>query len=105
MPAHMLPRSTPALFSHVIVDNAPLYRTILDVFAASKRQFRLHLRPDDVLTEAAWPAELPTMETLNAVFARATTAFSPATIAHHNWFCFPPRALSRSGLDVRRVQG
>lgn len=62
MPAHMLPRSTPALFSHVIVDNAPLYRAILDVFAASKRQFRLHLRPDDVLAEAAWPAEPPTME-------------------------------------------
>ncbi len=58
----MLPRSTPALFGHVIVDNAPLYRAILDVFAASKRQFRLHLRPDDVLAEAAWPAEPPSME-------------------------------------------
>ena len=64
MPAHMLPRSTPALFSHVIADNTPLYRAILDVFAASKRQFRLHLRPDDVLAEAAWPAEPPTMETV-----------------------------------------
>jgi uncharacterized protein (TIGR02677 family) len=64
MPPPSLPRSAPALFSHVIADNAPLYRAILDVFAASKRQFRLHLRPDDVLAEAAWPAEPPTMETV-----------------------------------------
>ena len=49
MPPHTLPRSAPALFSHVMAENAPLYRAILDVFAASKRQFRLHLRPDDVL--------------------------------------------------------
>jgi Protein of unknown function (DUF2397) len=48
----MLPRSAPALFSHVMADNAPLYRAILDVFAASKRQLRLHRRPDDVLAEA-----------------------------------------------------
>jgi uncharacterized protein (TIGR02677 family) len=60
----MLPRSTPALFSHVIADNAPLYRAILDLFAASKRQFRLHLRPDDVLAEAVWPAQPPAMETV-----------------------------------------
>jgi uncharacterized protein (TIGR02677 family) len=62
MPPHTLPRSAPALFSHVIADNAPLYRAILDVFAASKRQFRLHLRPDDVLAEAAWPGSPPTPE-------------------------------------------
>jgi uncharacterized protein (TIGR02677 family) len=64
MPPHTLPRSAPALFNHVVADNAPLYRAILDVFAASKRQFRLHLRPDDVLAEAAWPAGPPTMETV-----------------------------------------
>ena len=62
MSSHMLPRFTPALFSHVIADNAPLYRAILDVFAASKRQFRLHLRPDDVLAEAVWPAGAPAIE-------------------------------------------
>ena len=45
-----------------MADNAPLYRAILDVFAASKRQFRLHLRPDDVLAEAAWPGAPPTLE-------------------------------------------
>jgi hypothetical protein len=47
-----------------MADNAPLYRAILDVFAASKRQFRLHLRPDDVLAEATWPGGPPTPETV-----------------------------------------
>jgi hypothetical protein len=42
-----------------MADNAPVYRAILDAFAASKRQFRLHLRPDDVLAEAVWPAGGP----------------------------------------------
>jgi uncharacterized protein (TIGR02677 family) len=64
MPPHTLPRSASALFSHVMADNAPLYRAILDVFAASKRQFRLHLRPDDVLAEATWPGSPPTPETV-----------------------------------------
>jgi Protein of unknown function (DUF2397) len=53
MPPHTLPRSAPALFSHVMADNARLYRAILDVFAASKRQFRLHLRPDGASFEAS----------------------------------------------------
>jgi uncharacterized protein (TIGR02677 family) len=57
-----LPRSASALFSHVVADNVLLYRSILDVFAASKRQFRLHLRPDDVLIDAAWPGGPPTLE-------------------------------------------
>ena len=47
-----------------MADNALLYRAILDVFAASKRQFRLHLRPDDVLAEATWPGGPPTPETV-----------------------------------------
>jgi uncharacterized protein (TIGR02677 family) len=64
MPPHTLPSSAPALFSHVMADNASLYRAILDVFAASKRQFRLHLRPDDVLAEATWPGGPPTRETV-----------------------------------------
>jgi uncharacterized protein (TIGR02677 family) len=62
MSSRPLPRSASALFSHVMADNAPLYRAILDVFAASKRQFRLHLRPDDVLIEATWPTGPPTLE-------------------------------------------
>jgi uncharacterized protein (TIGR02677 family) len=62
MSSHPLPRSAPALFSHVVADNAPLYRAILDVFAASRRQFRLHLRADDVLAEAVWPAGPPALD-------------------------------------------
>lgn len=59
-----LPPSTPLLFSHVIAENSPHYRAILDVFATAKRQFRLHLRPDDVLTEARWPGAPPALETV-----------------------------------------
>ncbi|MBV6415840.1 MAG: hypothetical protein CMLOHMNK_00362 [Steroidobacteraceae bacterium] len=56
--------STPLLFSHVIAENSPHYRAILDLFAAAKRQFRLHLRPDDVLAEARWPDAPPSLETV-----------------------------------------
>jgi uncharacterized protein (TIGR02677 family) len=34
----------------------------LDVFAAAKRQFRLHLRPDEVLSEAKWSSERPNID-------------------------------------------
>jgi uncharacterized protein (TIGR02677 family) len=47
-----------------MADNGPLYRAILGVFATAKRQFRLHLRPDDVLTEAAWAGAIPSLETV-----------------------------------------
>ena len=62
MTAPSLHPSAPQLFSHVIAENRPHYRAILDVFATAKRQFRLHLRPDDVLTEARWPDGPPTLE-------------------------------------------
>lgn len=57
--------STPLLFSHVIAENSPHYRAILDVFATAKRQFRLHLRPDDVLAEARWPDAPPSLDTVH----------------------------------------
>lgn len=44
------------LFRHLSADKAAFYRCILDVFAAAKRQYRLQLRPDEVLAEALWPA-------------------------------------------------
>jgi uncharacterized protein (TIGR02677 family) len=59
-----LPSSAATLFGHVMAENAPLYRAILDVFAAAKRQFRLHLRPDEVLTEAAWSNQPPSFEAI-----------------------------------------
>jgi uncharacterized protein (TIGR02677 family) len=43
------------LFRHVTADRNAYYRAIMDVFSAAKRQFRLHLRPDEVHAEAAWP--------------------------------------------------
>ncbi|MCO4865601.1 MULTISPECIES: TIGR02677 family protein [Cupriavidus] len=44
------------LFSHVSADHATIYRAIMDVFAKAKAQYRLQLRPDEVLTEIALPA-------------------------------------------------
>jgi uncharacterized protein (TIGR02677 family) len=64
MTSPSLPPSTAVLFSHVIAENSPHYRAILNVFAAAKRQFRLHLRPDDVLAEAHWPDASPSLETV-----------------------------------------
>jgi uncharacterized protein (TIGR02677 family) len=54
------------LFRHVSVDKAATYRAILDVFARAKRQYRLQLRPDEVLAEARWPDRPPSPEELNA---------------------------------------
>lgn len=54
------------LFRHVSADKAALYRAVLDVFAAAKRQYRLHLRPDEVLAEATWPGTPPGAEELAA---------------------------------------
>ncbi len=48
-------RSTADLFRHVSSERAPAYRAVLAVFAAAKRQFRLHLRADEVRAEANWP--------------------------------------------------
>lgn len=59
MSSRTLPSTASALFSHVVADNAPLYRAILDAFAAAKRQFRLHLRPDEVLGDARWQGAAP----------------------------------------------
>lgn len=60
------------LFRHVSVDKAAFYRCIMDVFAAAKRQYRLQLRPDEVLGEAGWPAPPPPLEEVNAALAQLT---------------------------------
>jgi uncharacterized protein (TIGR02677 family) len=62
MPPPDLPPATASLFSHITADKSPAYRAIMELFAAAKRQFRLHLRPDEVLSEAHWPAERPSLE-------------------------------------------
>lgn len=59
-----------ALFRHVTADKAKLYRTIMDVFAAAKRQYRLQLRPDEVMAEAAWDGAPPAREELALALAQ-----------------------------------
>ena len=39
------------LFRHVSADKTSTYRSIMNSFAAAKRQFRLHMRPDEVLAD------------------------------------------------------
>jgi uncharacterized protein (TIGR02677 family) len=49
---------------------AETYRAILDVFARAKRQYRLQLRPDEVLAEARWPGRPPEPEEVNAALVQ-----------------------------------
>jgi uncharacterized protein (TIGR02677 family) len=58
------------LFRHVSADKAAFYRSIMDVFAAAKRQFRLQLRPDEVLAEADWRGAAPRLDDVNAALAQ-----------------------------------
>jgi hypothetical protein len=60
------------LFRHVSAEKAEVYRCIMDVFAAAKRQYRLQLRPDEVLAEAEWPKGPPRIEEVNAVLNQLT---------------------------------
>lgn len=60
------------LFRHLSVEKAALYRCIMEVFSAAKRQYRLQLRPDEVLAEADWPGSRPTPDELNAALAQLT---------------------------------
>lgn len=58
------------LFRHVTADKATLYRAIMDVFAAAKRQYRLQLRADEVLADAAWSGTPPTQEEIAVALAQ-----------------------------------
>lgn len=61
------------LFRHVSAEKSTAYRAILDVFAAAKRQYRLQLRPDEVLAEARWPGPPPRIEDVNIQLAQLAT--------------------------------
>jgi uncharacterized protein (TIGR02677 family) len=61
------------LFRHVSAEKSASYRSILDVFAAAKRQYRLQLRPDEVLAEAQWPDTPPRIDEVNALLAQLAT--------------------------------
>jgi Protein of unknown function (DUF2397) len=66
------PTDASELFCHVSAEKASFYRIIMDVFAAAKRQYRLQLRPDEVLAEARWLGEAPRIEEVNAALAQLT---------------------------------
>lgn len=60
------------LFRHVSAEKSALYRGIMDTFATAKRQFRLHLRPDEVLAEGQWAGDPPRIEELQGALAQLT---------------------------------
>lgn len=62
-----------ALFRHVSAERSVLYRQILEVFASALRQFRLQLRPDDILIEGAWGGSPPALDELNFALTQLTT--------------------------------
>lgn len=60
------------LFRHVTAEKAAIYRTIMSVFAAARRQYRLQLRPEEVLVEADWPGTPPSREDVAAALTQLT---------------------------------
>ncbi|AFT86183.1 TIGR02677 family protein [Paraburkholderia phenoliruptrix] len=69
----MQPNATAAeLFRHFGAEKSTFYRCIMDVFAAAKRQYRLQLRPDEVLAEANWSEGIPRIEEVNAALTQLT---------------------------------
>jgi uncharacterized protein (TIGR02677 family) len=58
------------LFRHVSAEKAVFYRCIMDVFAAAKRQYRLQLRPDEVLAAVQWPEGALRIEEVNAALTQ-----------------------------------
>jgi uncharacterized protein (TIGR02677 family) len=58
------------LFRHVSAEKADHYRAAMDAFARARRRFRLHLRPDEVLAEARWPAAAPDLAEVESLLAQ-----------------------------------
>lgn len=58
------------LFRHVSADKSALYRAIMAVFVVANRQYRLQLRPDEVLAEAAWPGAQPRLDDLDVALTQ-----------------------------------
>ncbi|MDP2809703.1 MAG: TIGR02677 family protein [Rhodocyclaceae bacterium] len=63
-------KTTRELFRHVDTDKAALYRAIMNVFAAAKRQFRPYLRPDEVLREGDWRGASPALEEVRSALGQ-----------------------------------
>lgn len=64
------PTSQSSLFRHVSAENAVVYRTVMEAFAAAKRQFRMHLRPDEVRVEAPWRSATPAPEAVQSALVQ-----------------------------------
>ncbi|WP_322052099.1 TIGR02677 family protein [Paraburkholderia bannensis] len=64
--------ATADLFRHLNADKSALYRCILDVFASAKRQYRLQLRPDEVLAEGDWQDDAPRADELALALSTLT---------------------------------
>jgi len=60
------------LFHHVSAEKSAVYRAILDTFAAAKREYRLQLRPDEILVETKWPGVPPPIEEIQAALNQLT---------------------------------
>ena len=67
-----MPTDSRELFRHVSAEKSTLYRSVMDSFAAAKRQFRLHLRPDEVLAEGVWSGAPPPIEEIQSALAQLT---------------------------------
>jgi len=74
-PNNTLPASLIAqqanLFRHVSAEKVALYRKVMETFTKAKRQFRLHLRPDEVLAEGNWQA-LPAIDEIQKALSQLT---------------------------------
>jgi uncharacterized protein (TIGR02677 family) len=66
------PADATDLFRHISAEKVELYRCVLDVFARAKRQYRLQLRPDEVLAEARWETAPPVLDEVNAALVQLT---------------------------------
>jgi len=60
------------LFRHVSAEKAALYRDVMECFAAAKRQFRLQLRPDEVIAEVQRNGISTTLEEIQAALVQLT---------------------------------
>ena len=93
------------LFRHVSAEKAAFYRCIMDVFAAAKRQYRLQLRPDEVLAEARWP-DGRRASRMSTPRSPSCGLGQPRIAARHGARLEPqrllPRALSLPALAGRR---
>ncbi len=67
-----MPFEARELFRHVSAERSALYRAVMEAFAAAKRQFRLHLRPDEVLAEAVWTESPPKIDEVQAALGQLT---------------------------------